>query len=88
MTREAWGKYDREEDRFHSLSHHCMDVAAVFAAMTQLPVIRDRLQTAVGGPLNAIDCQRLSALVFLHDIGKLHPGFQAKGWPPELWGGV
>ena len=87
MTREAWGKYDREEDRFHPLSHHCMDVAAVFAAMTQLPVIRDRLQTAAGGPLNVIDCQRLSALVFLHDIGKLHPGFQAKGWPPELWGG-
>ena len=52
MTREAWGKYDREEDRFHPLSHHCMDVAAVFAAMTQLPVIRDRLQTAAGGPLS------------------------------------
>ena len=27
MTREAWGKYDKEEDRFHPLSHHCMDVA-------------------------------------------------------------
>ena len=25
MTREAWGKYDKEEDRFHPLSHHYMD---------------------------------------------------------------
>ena len=55
MTREAWGKFDREEDKFHPLSHHCMDVAAVFAAMTQLPVIRDRLQTAAGGPLSTTD---------------------------------
>ena len=87
MTREAWGKCDKEEGGFHPLAHHCMDVAAVFAGMMQLPVIRDRLQTAADGPLSAIDCQRLSTLVFLHDIGKLHPGFQAKGWPPELWGG-
>ena len=26
-------------------------------------------------------------LPFLHDIGKLHPGFQAKGWPSGLWRG-
>ena len=87
MTREAWGKFDKEESGFHPLAHHCMDVAAVFAGMMQLPVIRDRLQTAADGPLDAIDCQRLSALVFLHDIGKLHPGFQAKGWPREFWNG-
>ena len=24
---------------------------------------------------------------FLHDIGKLHPGFQAKGWADGIWRG-
>ena len=64
-----------------------MDVAAVFARMMQLPVILNRLETAAEAQLTDTDCQRLSALVFLHDIGKLHPGFQAKGriWPPGLW---
>ena len=87
MAREAWGKFDREQGEFHPLAHHCMDVAAVFARMMQLPIIRNRLQIAADRQLSAADCQRLSALVFLHDIGKLHPGFQAKGWPRELWGG-
>ena len=55
--------------------------------MLQLPVIRDRLNTSAGTALSPLTSQRLAALVFLHDIGKLHPGFQAKGWPPGLWGG-
>ena len=83
--RRAWGKYDRENDQTHPLAHHCMDVSAVFAQMIRLPVIRDRLTTAAKTRLDDVQCQRLSVLVFLHDIGKLHPGFQAKGWPPELW---
>ncbi len=62
-----------------------MDVAAVFQRMLQLPVVRDRLTTAAGTALSPLICQRLAALVFLHDIGKLHPGFQAKGWPSGLW---
>lgn len=28
----------------------------------------------------------MAALVFLHDAGKLHPGFQSRGWPGETWG--
>jgi len=32
-----------------------------------------------------LDLARLSALAFLHDCGKLHPGFQAKAWPAETW---
>jgi CRISPR-associated endonuclease/helicase Cas3 len=64
-----------------------MDVAAVFLRMLQLPVIRDRLNTSAGTALSPLTCQRLAALVFLHDIAKLHPGFQARGWPPGLWGG-
>lgn len=82
---EAWGKTDQENASFHPLAHHCLDVAAVFARMAELPVIRGRLETAARRPLSGMDCQRLAALTFLHDIGKLHPGFQAKGWPPELW---
>lgn len=31
---------------------------------------------------------RLAVLVFLHDCGKLHPGFQAKGWPEGIWKGA
>ncbi len=28
---------------------------------------------------------RLAVIAFLHDVGKLNPGFQAKGWPKGLW---
>ena len=86
-TRQAWGKTDRENGGVHPLAHHSMDVAAVFRRMAQLPVIRNRLETTAKRPLTAVDCERLSALAFLHDIGKLHPGFQAKGWPAGLWSG-
>ena len=83
--REAWGKFNQETGAYHPLAHHSMDVAAVFARLLELPVLRARVEAAAGRRLGEIDCQRLCALVFLHDIGKLHPGFQAKGWPDELW---
>ncbi len=83
---DAWGKFE-PPDGFHPLAHHSMDVAAVFARMLQLPVIRDRLETAADCPLTDLASQRLTALVFLHDIGKLHPGFQAKGWAAGNWNG-
>ena len=83
--RAAWGKIDKESGDYHPLAHHSMDVAAVFLRMLQLPVIRDRLSTAAGAPVTPLTRQRLATLVFLHDIGKLHPGFQAKGWPTGLW---
>ena len=90
MTRQAWGKTERVKDATyprptHPLAHHCMDVAAVFARMLQLPTVRQRLETAADAPLTDRMCERLCALAFLHDIGKLHPGFQAKGWPEGLW---
>ena len=44
MKRKAWGKADGES--FHSLAHHSMDVAAVFARMMQLPIIRNRMEMA------------------------------------------
>ena len=85
--RPAWGKFDRKSGETHPLAHHCMDVAAVFAAMLRLPVVRERLDTAAEARLCPVLRERLATLVFLHDIGKLHPAFQAKGWPPELWDG-
>ncbi len=87
MIRQAWGKTD--DKGFHPLAHHCMDVAAVFTRMLELPVIRNRVETAAGltRTLTDVECERLTALAFLHDIGKLHPGFQAKGWPEGLWRG-
>ncbi len=87
MVRQAWGKTDMEGNGVHPLAHHSMDVAAVFTRMSKLPIIRDRLETAAESALTDLGCQRLAALVFLHDIGKLHPGFQAKGWPSGSWHG-
>ena len=84
---QAWGKTNKDSGEFHPLAHHSMDVAAVFAQMLQLPVVRDRLEMAAGATLTESTCQRLAALAFLHDIGKLHPGFQAKGWASGSWNG-
>jgi CRISPR-associated endonuclease/helicase Cas3 len=76
----AWGKSDGLGN-FHALSAHAMDVAAVFERLLALPVFQKRMETVAGRTLQTTDISRLSALVFLHDIGKLHPGFQAKGRP-------
>ena len=59
----------------------------MFGRMMELPIIRNRLETAAKAPLSDVDRRRLAALVFLHDIGKLHPGFQAKGWLAGSWSG-
>lgn len=86
----AWGKLDGN-DR-HALSAHCMDISAVFEALICLPVFRCRLESAAGRKLSETDVARLAMLVFLHDIGKLHPGFQAKAdrngrsWPGPVVG--
>ncbi len=71
---KAWGKLD-DKGR-HALSAHCMDVSAVFEALICLPIFRRRLEYTAGRMLSDTDVARLAALVFLHDIGKLHPGFQ------------
>ena len=46
--REAWGKFDLETGAYHPLAHHSMDVAAVFARLLELPVLRTRVETAAG----------------------------------------
>ena len=79
-----WGKTG---DPNQHLAHHCADVAACFEIIAALPVVRDRMERAAGGPLSPTQIARLAVLAFLHDAGKLHPGFQAKGWPQGAWRG-
>jgi len=85
-TRRApWGKVNRDGGTFHHLAHHCADVAACFEAIAALPVVRARMDQAAGKYLSSAAISRLAVLAFLHDAGKLHPGFQAKGWPNGMW---
>ena len=79
-----WGKLDRALGGSHHLAHHCADVAACFLGVARHRVVRARLEKAAGWALSATDIERLGMLVFLHDAGKLHPGFQAKGWPDGI----
>jgi len=81
----AWGKSQSGE--YHRLAHHCADVAACFEALAALKTVRDRLERSARSPLSETAISRLAVLAFLHDAGKLHPGFQAKGWPPGAWNG-
>lgn len=76
---QPWGK--SAPDGRHHLAHHCADVSACFLIWLDTPVIRSRLEAAANRPLSTKDLDRLAVLVFLHDIGKLHPGFQAKACP-------
>ena len=87
FVRQPWGKFDRAGGTQHHLAHHCADVAACFLTLVRFPVFRVRLEKAAGRPLSDRDLVRLAAVVFLHDAGKLHPGFQAKGWEPGVWKG-
>jgi len=73
-----WGKID--DDFSHHLAHHCADVAACFEAIARQPCFSRALARAAGRELDPITLERLSLMVFLHDMGKLHPGFQARGW--------
>ena len=84
-SRAPWGKFS--DGASHHLAHHCADVAACFEALTSLPVVQARLERAARISLSSVHIARLAVLAFLHDCGKLHPGFQAKGWPEGDWRG-
>ncbi|MFC7705780.1 CRISPR-associated helicase Cas3' [Plastorhodobacter daqingensis] len=79
--RSAWGKSAANGAETHHLAHHSADVAAVFLVIMRQRVWRARAEAAFGHPITEAETRCLAALVFLHDIGKLAPGFQAKGWP-------
>lgn len=80
----AFGKLQRNESdiivAWHPLVDHMIDVAAVFEGLCHCRSIRRSMEKAAGKRLEDIDIARLSALVFLHDIGKANSGFQAKRW--------
>ncbi|MCA1998518.1 MAG: CRISPR-associated helicase Cas3' [Hyphomicrobiales bacterium] len=79
MVPAIWGK--AQGGAFHHLAHHCADVAACFEALIATNAFHARLSRAAGHALDDVTVSRLAVFCFLHDIGKLHPGFQAKAWP-------
>lgn len=81
---EAFGKLDRHFGQaWHPLVDHLADVAAVFELLCDCKAPRRALEATAGRPLDQQDIARLSALVFLHDLGKANAGFQAKRWRDE-----
>lgn len=81
MVMDAWGKIDLPTQDRHHLAHHSADVAAVLVALLGIPSFRHRAEAAAEAPISDDETACLGALAFLHDIGKLAPAFQAKGWP-------
>lgn len=79
----CWGKLSRRADGttvIHPLLDHLTDVASVAHALLLTPGVRRSLERAAGRPLQHADIARLTALAFLHDIGKANAGFQARYW--------
>lgn len=70
-------------DHWHPLVDHLADVAAVFEVLCDCKALRRALEYAAGRQLHEQDIARLSALAFLHDLGKANAGFQAKRWLDE-----
>ena len=53
----------------------------MFAELLQRSHPKRALTTALGRPLHSEEVDALIVMAFLHDVGKLAPGFQRKGWP-------
>lgn len=79
IARITWGKC-APDGRCHPLTAHMLDVAACFKACLQIATLRQAFAHLAGREITEIDLARLSALAFLHDIGKANAGFQAKRW--------
>lgn len=83
---DFWGKFNAPDDdalpQWHPLLDHCADVAACLLALLEQPNLRQPLARQGGlSDLTSVQCQRLAALAFLHDLGKLNTGFQRKVLP-------
>lgn len=77
---QAWGKLRRSAEtgadiEWHPLVDHCADVAACVEALLAMPTLADRLGVV---PSDRVGVSRLSAIAFLHDLGKANHGFQNK----------
>ncbi|NVK58433.1 MAG: hypothetical protein HWE26_22845 [Alteromonadaceae bacterium] len=81
MSSPAWGKFDRTTGETHHLAHHCADVAACFNALLTQPMFRAHAEAALENVLTDDQITGLTALAFLHDLGKVAPAFQAIAWP-------
>ena len=77
-----WGKAHLDKNgnliAWLPLHEHCLDVAITFRALLDLPMVRQRLETAAGQSLTASDLDRLAVFALLHDVGKFNHGFQEK----------
>lgn len=78
-SQTAWGKLDKQGNS-HSLTAHMLDVSACFFAVVNVVNVRKAMEKAAGRELTYSDLMRLSALAFLHDVGKANSGFQVKRW--------
>src|SRR4051794_26275933 len=90
MRQEPWGKTNTRAIRIalrrgeppprlrrHLLRHHALDAGFVMAALLAVPAVRRFLEQIIGASLRPADLERLCAVAFLHDFGKLDPNFQA-----------
>lgn len=77
----AWGKFHGWSSQ-HPLLDHMLDVAECLRAIVSLPRMSAALERVAGKGyrLTSSQISRLSALAFLHDIGKANAGFQVKRW--------
>ena len=83
---KPWGKISfsatNSIENWQPLVEHCGDVAEVFAAILQVAGTRRRLARLAGrDELDATVCARLAVLAYLHDLGKVNTGFQARSDP-------
>lgn len=84
MPQMAWGKYDSETGASHALAAHCLDVAMSLETLIHTPRIQSGLQRLTNCPLDERTLSRLCVLAYLHDVGKLAPGFQLKIAEPPV----
>ncbi|WP_135468064.1 CRISPR-associated helicase Cas3' [Crenalkalicoccus roseus] len=83
----AWGKLRRRcsdawPDAVLALADHAADVAAVTAALLDLPSVRARLCALAGAEITDDQRAAMTGAAFLHDIGKANRGFWGKQRPP------
>src|SRR5262245_24157608 len=84
MTPPLWAKLNRDATTgvvtsWHSLVDHSADVAAVFETLLAVPVVAHRLAClSQVEELPTLWRNRLTAYVFLHDLGKANRGFRRR----------
>jgi CRISPR-associated endonuclease/helicase Cas3 len=83
MVHQFWGKLQTGQDgrilERHPIEQHSIDVAAAVRALLADRVTRRRLARAGGlQDLTPVQVDRLAAIAFWHDVGKLNTGFQAR----------